>query len=146
MKAKPVPARTTVLMSFLPDSWARLPRIPKIVHPAIRLVPKSMIVTTVQSLKKYFLFKSLERKSLSLIFLNRFHHQLEKIPRNFWTLVFRDRTNLRNSWRSLYFCKFWNFPISKVLSSWILEFSSFLHIWQIFALPSLLIFKLSNFL
>lgn len=75
MKASPVPARTTVEMSFLPVSWARLPRIPKIVVPAIKLVARSMVVTNVQSLQlrfiKIFFSRYLIYRKINEILMNK---------------------------------------------------------------------------
>ena len=49
MKAIPVPPRATSLISF-PVSYAKLPKIEKIVKPAKRLVPVSAKLTIVESL------------------------------------------------------------------------------------------------
>ena len=50
MKAIPVPPKATLLTSF-PVSYAKLPKIEKIVKPAKRLVPVSAKLTIVESLQ-----------------------------------------------------------------------------------------------
>lgn len=92
MKASPVPARTTVEMSFLPVSWARLPRIPKIVVPAIKLVARSMVVTNVQSLQlrfikiffsRYLIYRKINEilTNKLILFIIKFSHKFLAIGR-----------------------------------------------------------------
>lgn len=51
MNANPVPLLTTVEISVVFRLYARLPRIPKMVVPARRLVKVSKVVTIIASLK-----------------------------------------------------------------------------------------------
>lgn len=59
INASPEPPRTTFEISFVPISCAKLPRIPKIVQPAIRLVKVSSVViiimSLIKSIRNYFL-------------------------------------------------------------------------------------------
>lgn len=57
MKARPAPPLTTLAMSFVPVWRARLPRIPKVMQPAISEEHESIVVIMMMSLNKGFMLE-----------------------------------------------------------------------------------------
>lgn len=80
MKAKPVPLFTTLEMSSIFMLYAKLPKIPKIVMPAIKLVNVSSVVTINTSL--YWHRVSREEKTSNKKGVINFENKTkQKIPR-----------------------------------------------------------------